>query len=159
MKTRLAHPLTYRPTPARLQRTERGAAAAIIVLFTIALMAVAGLVIDGGYALGEQRRAMNAAEQAARAGSDQLDQGALRDGEVRVDPARARAAAREYLAAAGLDGTVAVAGGTVTVTISTSRETTLLKVVGVDSMPITVTASATSIDEDTSSAPRRRVAP
>lgn len=142
--------------PRRASRSERGAAAAVIVLFTIALMSVAGLVIDGGYALGAQRRAMNAAEQAARAGADQLDQGALRDGEVRVDAGKAQAAALSYLAGAGLHGKVTVSGGTVTVTASTDQDTTLLRIVGINSIPITVTASARSIDEDDvpSSAPR-----
>jgi Flp pilus assembly protein TadG len=132
----------------RGQRSERGAAAAVVVLFTIALISVAGLVIDGGYALGAQRRAMNAAEQAARAGADQLDQGALRDGHVRVDPARAQAAALDYLHAAGLHGSVTISGDTVTVTVQTEQATTLLQIVGVRSLPITATASARSIDED-----------
>ena len=65
-----------------------------VVLFTVALLAVAGLVIDGGYALGAKREAMNSAEQAARAGADALDQGSLRDGDTRVDPGRAVAAAQ-----------------------------------------------------------------
>ena len=60
-----------------------------MVLFTVALLAIAGLVIDGGYALGAKREAMNNAEQAARAGADALNQGALRDGQTMVDPGRA----------------------------------------------------------------------
>lgn len=136
-----------RPSPRR-PGSERGAAAAVLVLFTVALFAVAGLVIDGGYTLGAQRRAMNTAEQAARAGADELDQGALRDGEVRVDPQRAAQTVREYLTAAKVRGTVSVTDGTVTVTVSTVQETTLLKIVGVDTLPITATASAVSIDQD-----------
>lgn len=38
--------------PQRRQ-DERGAATIFVVLFTVALLAVAGLVIDGGYALGD----------------------------------------------------------------------------------------------------------
>ena len=53
---------------------ERGASTVFIVLFTVAMLAVAGLVIDGGYALGAKREAMNSAEQAARAGADALDE-------------------------------------------------------------------------------------
>lgn len=134
----------------RLQcrRTERGAAAAVVVLFTVALMAVAGLVIDGGYALGAQRRAMNTAEQAARVGADALDEAALRDGNVRVDSAAATAAAHSYLESVGADGSVRVNGDRVTVTVTAEQDTTLLSAVGIGSLRVRASATAISIDED-----------
>lgn len=130
------------------RRHEDGAAAAIIVLFTIALVSVAGLVIDGGYALAAQRRALGIAEQASRAGADQLADAALRNGEVQVDAVRAHAAARAYLANVGATGTVAVDGAEVRVTVTVRQETTLLSAVGVDALTVSATAWATSIDED-----------
>ena len=133
---------------ATRRRTECGAAAAVVVLFTVALMAVAGLVIDGGYALGAQRRAMNTAEQAARAGADALDEAALRDGEVRVDPASAKAAAQRYLDSVDAHGSVDVNGDRVTVTVTAEQHTTLLSAVGIGSLQINASATATSIDED-----------
>ena len=129
-------------------RNERGAAAAVVVLFTIALMAVSGLVIDGGYALGAQRRAMNTAEQAARAGADGLDEAALRNGDVRVDPAAGKAAAEHYLMSVGAHGDVVVNGDQVTVTVTAEQDATLLSAVGVGSLDVRATATATSIDED-----------
>ena len=129
-------------------RNERGAAAAVVVLFTIALMAVSGLVIDGGYALGAQRRAMNTAEQAARAGADGLDEAALRNGDVRVEPSAGKAAAEQYLKSVGASGSVVVSGGQVTVTVTAEQDTTLLSAVGVRSLHIRASATATSIDED-----------
>jgi Flp pilus assembly protein TadG len=130
------------------QREERGASTAIVVLFTVALLAVAGLVIDGGYALGAKREAMNSAEQAARAGADALDQGALRDGEAKVDPGRAVAAAEGYLVSVGAQGSVSVNGGEVSVTVTAHQDTTILTAVGVGSIPVRATATARSIDED-----------
>jgi len=130
------------------QRDERGASSLIVVLFAVALLAVAGLVIDGGYALGAKREAMNSAEQAARAGADALNQGSLRDGETRVDPGRAVAAAQSYLHSVGAQGTVTVNGGEVSVTVTAHQDTKILTAVGVGSIPVKATANATSIDED-----------
>jgi len=134
---------------ARRRRDERGASTAIIVLFTIALLSVAGLVIDGGYALGAKREAMNDAEQAARVGADALDRGSLRDGSVRVDPGRAVTAAQAYLHQVGAHGKVTVDGGEVTVMVSAEQDTKILSAVGVSKIPVKATASALSIDEDT----------
>lgn len=131
------------------RRDERGIATAFILLFTIALIAVAGLVIDGGYALGAKRTALDEAEQAARVGADALNQGALRDGATQVDTARAAGAAQAYLRQVGAHGTVAVDGGTVTVVVTKSQDTKILSAVNVNHIQIKATASAVSIDQDT----------
>lgn len=127
---------------------EQGAVTVFVVLFTVALLAVAGLVIDGGYALGAKRQAMNHAEQAARAGADALDPAALRDGRTVVDGSRAADAAQQYLALVGARGTVDVVGGEVTVTVTSRQDTTMLSAVGVTSIPISASATALSIDAD-----------
>lgn len=119
-----------------------------VVLFTVALLAVAGLVIDGGYALGAKRKAMNTAEQAARVGADALSPSALRNGRTLVDPARAVTAARSYLQSVDADGTVSVNAGEVTVTVIARQKTALLSAVGVDSIPVEATSTARSIDQD-----------
>ena len=136
-----------RPLAAR-ERDERGVSTLFVVLFATAMLAVAGLVIDGGYALGATREAMNQAEQAARVGADALDQAALRSGETRVNPAQAQAAAQAYLSQVGARGSVSVSGGEVTVTVTGSQDTTILSAVGVTSLPVKATATALSIDED-----------
>jgi Flp pilus assembly protein TadG len=130
------------------ERDERGISTLFVVLFATAMLAVAGLVIDGGYALGAKREAMNQAEQAARVGADALDQAALRSGTTRVDPGQAVAVAQAYLNQVGARGSVAVNGGEVTVTVTGSQDTTILSAVGVTSLPIKATATALSIDED-----------
>jgi Flp pilus assembly protein TadG len=129
-------------------RDEGGVSTLFVVLFATAMLAVAGLVIDGGYALGAKREAMNQAEQAARVGADALDQAALRSGTTRVDPGQAVAAAQAYLNQVGARGSVAINGGEVTVTVTGSQDTTILSAVGVTSLPIKATATALSIDED-----------
>lgn len=129
-------------------RAERGAATVMLVFVAVALLAVAGLVIDGGYALGAKREAMNSAEQAARVGSDALSESALRSGRARVNPGQAIAAAQSYLHRVGTTGSVAINGGTVTVTVSTHQRTAILSAVGVTSIPVKATASAESIDQE-----------
>lgn len=127
---------------------QRGVSALVVVLLTTALFSVAGLVIDGGYALSARREAMTQAQQAARVGADALAVGALRDGTVQVDPERAAAAARSYLRSVGASGTVSVNGGEISVSVTSTSDTVLLSAVGVPSLPVEVTATAESIDED-----------
>lgn len=131
-------------------RDEAGHSTLMLVALAMMFMVAGGLVIDGGYALSARRDAMHVAEQAARAGSDALNEGALRSGNVRVDPGRAAAVARGYLSRSGMSGSVSVAGGAVTVTARTRQETVILGIVGIGSFPIAATATAESIDEDDS---------
>jgi hypothetical protein len=132
----------------RHRRDEQGSTTGMVVVLGLALMLVAGLVIDGGYTLGARREAMNQAEQAARAGSDALSEGSLRDGTVRVDPARAAAAATAYLAQIGAHGRVSVNGDEVTVTVTSRQDTVILSIVGIGSLPVEATATSVSIDKD-----------
>jgi Flp pilus assembly protein TadG len=130
------------------RRDERGAATVVVVFLALALLAGAGLVIDGGYALAGRRQAMNQAEQSARVTSDKLSEAGLRSGATRVDDGQARAAAQAYLASVGAGGTVTIAGGRVTVTVRDDYRPAILSMVGVDSIDIEATATAVSIDND-----------
>ncbi|GAA1754043.1 TadE/TadG family type IV pilus assembly protein [Aeromicrobium alkaliterrae] len=129
---------------------ERGAAALFIVLMTVAMLAAAGLVIDGGAALGDRRTLTNQAEQAARIGADALNQDSLRDGgRPTVDPARARAAADAYLRSVGAPpASIRITGGRVTVTLTGQTTTNILSLAGLTSITVTGTGTAESIDAD-----------
>jgi Flp pilus assembly protein TadG len=122
-----------------------GQVTAFTAVIAVALLGMAGLVVDGGYALAARQQAAGVAEQAARVGADQIDADSLRAGPVRLDPAAARAAARDYLALAGHTGTVTADGATVTVAVTVIRPTAVLGIVGVDSLTVTGHASARSI--------------
>lgn len=83
-------------------RDDRGTIAMYTVLFTPIVLMLAGLLVDGGLAIHARQRAADLAEQAARAGANQIDTDALRaTGEPVLDPGRARAAACDMLGAAG----------------------------------------------------------
>lgn len=134
-----------------MKRDERGSASiwAILVIagaFTVLL----GLVVDGGRVIDERVAASRAAAQAARAGADALSAASVRNGSDAVDAEAARARAQNYLRDAGMDGTVSVAGDTVTVRITAESENQILGVIGVTSFPIDETESARAITEEDS---------
>src|SRR5437870_10754247 len=97
-----------RPQPiARRCCEESGQVTPFVVVFVAALLLMAGLVIDGGLALAAKVRAIDEAQAAARAGAQSLDLRAYRTrNTVVLDPVRAAAAARAYLAATGDSGQV-----------------------------------------------------
>lgn len=134
-----------------MSRDERGSASiwAILVIagaFTVLL----GLVVDGGRVIDERVAASRAAAQAARAGADALSAASVRNGSDAVDAETARARAQSYLRDAGMDGTVSVAGDTVTVRITAESENQIFGVIGVTSFPIDETESARAITEEDS---------
>src|SRR5436309_15064530 len=108
-------------------RGDGGSVTAFVVVFTMALLAVAGLVVDGGYMLAGRRAAFDEAEAAARAGAQAVDEDALRQGgAVVVQPDEARQRVADYLARTGHEGTVEVNGDSVTVHIRVTQQLTIL---------------------------------
>ncbi|MGP3911820.1 pilus assembly protein TadG-related protein [Nonomuraea sp. NBC_00507] len=104
--------------------SERGSMSVFTVLFSVAVFLLAGLLVDGGAAINARLRAADVAEQAARAGADQIDVDHLRaTGETRLlgdDQVCARA--DEIVAAQGGDdvtsGECSVGQGQALVTVS-----------------------------------------
>ncbi len=122
---------------------ERGMVTAFLIGMLLGLLALAGLALDGGEALAAKVQAINTAEQAARAGAQQIDLLAYRStGTLRLQPAAARAAAASFLAAEHATGSVAVAGNTVSVTVTAVQHTQLLDLIGIDTLTVTGTAHA-----------------
>lgn len=130
------------------QRTggDAGQVTAFAVLVTIALLAVAGLVLDAGLALAEKVRALDIAQAAARAGAQELDLYKYRTSNVaELDPTRAASAARAWLATAGADGEATATTTTVTVTVRRTSATQLLQIIGVGELRVSASASATAV--------------
>lgn len=127
-------------------RDDNGMVTAFVVVFTTALLFVAGLVIDGGYLLTAKRQAINVAEQAARAGAQGLSISQLRaTGRHVLDPQQAAAAAHAYLASAGHEGTVAVTGDQITVTVTVRRAPVILGIAGIGEFTVTGQATARNV--------------
>jgi hypothetical protein len=130
---------------ARLGDPESGMVTAFVVIFTLALLLMAGLVLDGGLALAAKVQAIDDAQAAARAGAQAIDIPTYRaSGQITLDPAQATADAEHYLAAAGQVGTVAVNGEQVRVTVTITQATQILSLAGIDHLTETGTGSATA---------------
>jgi hypothetical protein len=136
---------TLRRALSRGRADESGMVTAFVVVFTLALLAMAGLVLDGGLTLAAKVRAIDGAQAAARAGAQAIDIPLYRaTGHITLDATQAVADAERYLAGAGQTGTVAVTGDEVTVTVRLTQPTQILSIVGVDTLAVSGTGSATA---------------
>jgi Flp pilus assembly protein TadG len=124
---------------------EAGSATVFVIGFAVILLAMAGLVVDGGLALNARQRATDDVEQAARAGSQHLDLVALRqDGVVKIDSDAARTAAVDFLIARGYSSGIAVDAdaGQVTVSATIVQKTTMLSLIHIDQFTIRASGQA-----------------
>lgn len=120
-----------------MRRNERGTVTAAVVILAVSLLAVAGLVFDGGNVLAARRRALNEAEAAARAGAQAVDMDRLRSGAVvEIDPAGAERRALDHLAAAGHQGTVVVEGDLVRVHVALRQPLSILGAFGLGAVTV-----------------------
>jgi hypothetical protein len=125
---------------------DRGSMAAYLVITVVAMLALAGLVFDGGAALAARGAAESIALQAASAGADAMRGGSLRGGgDPDLDPSQGSAAAQAVIDAAGVDGEVSVAGQEVIVQVHVHKATAILSVVGVDTVGGSATATAFAV--------------
>ena len=131
----------------RLQQRARGETGSIglmVAVLALGLLAMVGLVVDGSGKALALTRADDMAAAAARAGALAVDIAGVRAGRPpTTDPGRARAAARAYLADAGLTGTVEItdSGRTLTVTADSTYRPLFLSAIGVRQMNVSGTAT------------------
>jgi hypothetical protein len=122
----------------RLRDDQHGRVSAYVVITAVAALAFGGLVLDGGLALAAKVGAMGQAQEAARAGAQEIDLAAYRaDGTLRLEPNRAFAAAQNHLATARHVGSVSIVSNTVSVTVTVNHRTQLLGLVAVDTITVT----------------------
>jgi hypothetical protein len=120
-----------------------GSVTAPMAIAMLALIAVSGLAIDGARKAQQIATADAVAEEAARAGGQVVDLAAVQRGEAALDPDDARAAAQEYLSAAGVTGEVrVVAPDRIRVEVVLRQPTVLLGLVGIDEISATGSAEA-----------------
>lgn len=124
---------------------DRGSISGFVVVITLTVMACAGLALDGARLVGEKISVADHAENAARAGAQELS--SLHDGALTLDPGRARRAAESYLAAHGLSGSIVVTPDRITVTVRSTVAMTLLRLAGVASKTVTATRSSTPVSQ------------
>jgi hypothetical protein len=130
---------------------ERGSATFFVLAWVVVLVAVAGLVYDGGRRLAAEQAAADTAQEAARSGAQSLTAATL-SGDPIIDPALARRTALEYLDTAGYTGAASIAGDRIIVTAQRSRPTGFLRAFGIDSFTVSATATVQAL---TTSGPGR----
>ncbi len=136
------------------ERRERGSVTVFTVIMTVALLFMAGLVIDGGQILNARREAANVAESAARAGAQELDEDVARTtGATTLDKRSAVATAEAFLAASGHQGMATATGDVVTVTVSISQPLLILGIGGLADVTVTGTGSASPLRAISENAP------
>ena len=117
---------------ARHRPDDRGMVTAFVIVFAVALLAMSGLVVDGGRMLAEARLVDNLADSAARAGAQAIDEELVRQGAITIlDRDGAVAAACTFLerserSCSGPGTDVDVDGNTVTVRIEGQIDLLLL---------------------------------
>jgi Flp pilus assembly protein TadG len=86
---------------------QTGSISITVPLVALTVLVLVGFTFDAGNAITAHRRAVNLAEQAARAGAQRLDIAELRShGHYQLDPTAARAAAAAYLTSTDTSGQV-----------------------------------------------------
>ena len=119
---------------------DRGSLSAFVVCLMAGLVALVGLVNDGGELLLRYSVVTDRTQAAARVGVQQVE--GVREGRVRLDVDMARSAALAHLRGGGLRGSVEVSGDSVTVTVSSHRRPGILALIGVRGAVLTIRRSA-----------------
>lgn len=118
----------------------------LVAIFLLGLVAVAGLVADGGMMLAQRRDLQNVADAAAAAGAMQPDESIYRasgGADVALDESAAYAAAVGYLSGeSGVTYTVTTSPTSVAVQVSRGASTAFLRVLGIDDVSISANAVA-----------------
>ncbi len=125
---------------------DRGSLTLMLLVLMVVMLALAGLVIDGGRKLDATQKAYAIAQEAARAGAGQVNTStAYGSGTYKVDIPQALAAARAYLESAGYPGSVSASGDKIMVMVHVTERTTLLSLIGIDTLKSSGSAVASLV--------------
>lgn len=126
------------------KRGQRGSITVWLATFSIGLLVMIGLVVDGGGKVRTQQRAQDLAAQAARVAGEQIQPDLAIAGQAAtIQTVDARRAAQTYLTAAGVTGTVTIRGDqSVTVEVFDHYQPVFLTLIGIGDLPVTATATS-----------------
>ena len=123
---------------------DRGAVAVPLLVTGMIVIVAAAALLGGGTLFAARAHGFDLAQSAARAGAQHLDTNAYRtSGVLRLDPAPAVQAARQFLTAAGATGTVTVTAARIEVTATSEQSVPMLRMFGITTVTVTATAAAT----------------
>ena len=123
---------------------ERGSIAISGLLLSLALVLLIGTGVDIAHAFIVRRDLTAIADNAALAGSQQLDLDAWREGTLALNPQQAEQAADAEIAAnPQTSGTAQAQASSITVEARQQFPTLILRLVGIPELTVTATATAT----------------
>lgn len=122
----------------RFTDRDRGSVTIWLALASFAMIVLVGLAVDLSGQVYAQQHAQDVARQGARAGGQQVDLSSAIHGTTPRTSEQAVAAARTYVSASDMEGTVAITNGgtTVVVTTSTVYQTKFLSIIGIKSLSV-----------------------
>ena len=124
-------------------QTERGSITAFVAVLAITFIACAGLAVDGGRLVAARVQLADHAENAARAGVQEVT--SLRSGEPDIDVSEARSTAAAYLHSRGVSGEVSATTEEVTVSVRRVVPMSILGLFGAGSRMVSVQRSAKAV--------------
>lgn len=132
---------TRRRSLARRGDAESGTLSIFVAMCATMLLMLTGLVLDGGGRLRAYERADALAQEAARAGGQQINRAALLQGHgLQLDTTAAKQQALDYLTANGIDSRnvlITTTGNTlIKVKFTTTYHTALLGLIGFDQLGV-----------------------
>ncbi len=122
------------------QHEDSGSITAFVVMLLMTFVACAGLAVDGGRMVAAKVQLADQAENAARAGTQEIT--SLRTGDPRIDPERAISTAQDFMIRHQIRGQVSATALEVTVTTSRVVSMSLLGLFGVGSRLMSAQRSA-----------------
>jgi len=121
-------------------RYELGSISGFVIVLSMTFVACAGLAFDGGRMIAARAQATDAAENAARAGAQQIT--SLRSGSPSIDKNSAITSAHHFLESIEIMGVATADENSVTVTTNIRVPMTLLGLFGVRDKSVSAVRSA-----------------
>jgi Flp pilus assembly protein TadG len=139
------HPVGGRRLPG--SGGDDGSLTVLVVFFALIALVLASMLVDVGNALNARERAADVAEQAARAGADDVNVPLLRTGTLAIDTSSACGRAQSLVAAYGAQSGLTVTASCPTLTpqqiaVSVSVTTTPLIAASLGNFTVHATATA-----------------
>lgn len=124
-------------------RRHKGSVTIWLALASFVMIVLVGVAVDLSGQVYAQQHARDIAAQAARSAGQQIDASlGVRGIGAQTNTAQAIAAAKSYIAAAGMEGDASITGGGTTITVSVvdTYETKFLSIIGLTSLRVTGSA-------------------
>jgi Flp pilus assembly protein TadG len=124
-------------------KNQRGSLSALTVCIVLSAMTLVGLVFDGGHSVSEYTRLSDIAENAARAGAQEVT--GLRAGELRIDSRAAISVSQSYLHTHGVNGQVETNKDSVSVEVTGVRRFQILGIIGLSGQRLRIIRTASVV--------------